>query len=163
MWLTTALPPDEVARRINGMIASPLQPFATGILGRASAGHLALRYRAGLFAYKGMPMLTGPITARGSGSLLALRYRGRATTLAAFPIGYAVIAAMVVAWAIWGQCAPGISPQQKALLIAILIIFPNLPLLIHVVGIRNGEAHLAKLAAFLKSTLNAVDAEEGVA
>jgi len=157
--LTSALPPDDAARRINEALASPLQPFATGVLGRVSAGHLSLRYRPGLFAYRDMPILTGPITALGGGSLLTLCFRGRGVTRAAFFIGYAVMAAMVLAWIIAGEWHPGIGRGERALIIA-LSTTALFPLLIHVIAIRSGEVHLAKLAAFLEYTLDATQADE---
>jgi len=158
--LATALPPAEVERRINDVTASPLRPFATGVVGYANAGRLALRYRPGFVAYRGMPMLTGSISARGGGSLLDLNYRGRAAARAVFPVAYGAIAAMLLAWAIWGQWDPSFGPSQKALLIALLVTVPNLPLLIHMIAIRSGEAHLARLAAFLRSELDATEIEE---
>lgn len=157
--LRSALPPDEVAARINQAAASPLRSLATGVLGHAGAGRVALRYRPSFFSYKGMPMLTGEIIAHRGGSRLQLRYRGRPATRAIFPLTYAAMAVMAGVFALYGKWAPGIGPGQKVLLIGLLVLFTNLPLAIHVIAIRNGEAHLAKLAAFLRTTLSATDAE----
>ncbi len=155
--VATRLPPEEVERRINAAAPSPLGPFATGVLGQARSGWVQLRYRPGLFSYKGMPMLTGPIEAAGSGSVLSLVYRGRLATRLAFLLGYSAIGIMVLVFIAFGGWAPGIEPREKALAIAMLGIVALLPLGVHMIGIRGGEAHLEALANFLRTTLDASD------
>lgn len=156
--LATRLPPEEVARQINDAIPSPLRPFALGIVGRARLGRLHLRYRASFFTYDGMPMLTGPIEAHRSGSLLQLKYRGRLATRIAFPLSFLLIGCLALTFAIGGGWAPGIEAGEKALQAFVLVVVAILPLGIHMFAIRNAEAHFEKLADFLRTTLGARDA-----
>lgn len=153
--LRTALPPDEVARRIGAAVASPFRPFATGIIGSAYFNRLHLRYRPSLFSYNAMPVLTGPIKAE-QGSLLLLKYRGHLATRLAFPLATVMVlvglSIMMASGATAEVPAWGIGLIFMAMLLAVA-----LPLMIHSFFIRNAEADMAHLAAFLRSTLDARD------
>lgn len=156
--LVTRLPPDEVARRINTALPSPYRPFATGILGQVRRDRLRLVCRTGLFGYKGMPILTGPLELHPKGTLLRLVYRGRLGTRLAFPLGFLIVlAGLIPAFAIGGAAAR-IGPLEALLLALMLVLVVSLPLAIHVFFIRNAEAQLERMAAYLRSALDAKDA-----
>lgn len=153
--LRTPLPPDEVVRRIGTAVASPLRPFATGMIGYATLHRLHLRYRPSLFSYKAMPVLAGAIRAE-QGSLLLLKYRGHLATRLAFPF-----AMVVVLLALSIVMASGAAADMPAWGIGLVFLFMllavTLPLLIHAFLIRNAEANLEHLADFLRTTLDAKD------
>jgi len=153
--LRTPLPPDEVARRIGGAISSPMRPFATGIIGSVRPGRLQLRYKPSLFGYDGMPVLAGPIRAE-QGSLLLLRYRGRLSARLAFPLAFMMVAVAIGIVVASGALA-GSPAWAKALIPFFMLLAVALPLLIHAFFIRNAEADMAHLAAFLRTTLDAKD------
>jgi hypothetical protein len=155
LTLASPLPPAEVECRVNAAAASPLRPFALGILGKAGAGRLALRYRPSIFAYNGMPQLTGTIDAHRRGALLRLSYRGRLPVRLAFPLAYAMVAAMAVALLASGEFAAGIGPGEIALLVTLMVLVPLLPLAIHRFAIRNAEEGLERMVAFLRDTVEA--------
>ena len=154
--LRTPLPPGEVARRIAATIASPMNPFATGIIGYAMFGRVQLRRRKSLFSYNGMPVLAGPVKAEGRGSLLLLKYRGHLATRLAFPLAFLLVGLGMLVFVATGP-SPGVAPWQLAPILAALAVFMALPLAIHRFMIRNAEADMAYLADFLRTTLDAKD------
>jgi hypothetical protein len=158
--LTTRLPPEEVARRINDTLPSPFRPFATGIVGRARAGRLKLFYRSGLFGYNGMPILTGPIEPHPSGTLLRLLYRGRLSARLAFPLAFLAVGLGAILSIVLGggRGDPDFGPWLALLLAAVAVVVMALPIAIHAFAIRNAEAQLAAMAAFLRTALDARDA-----
>lgn len=153
--LRTALPPDEVARRIGGAIASPMNPFATGIVGYARFGRVQLRLRKSIFSYNAMPVLAGPVRAEGRGSLLLLKYRGHLATRLAFPLAFLVVCLGLFVFMANATHPPG--PAPIALFILVLLVGASLPVAIHRFMIRNAEDDLEHLAAFLRETLDAKD------
>ncbi len=153
--LRTALPPDEVARRIGAAISSPLKPFATGIIGYAFFNKLHLRYRPSIFSYNAMPVLTGRIKAE-QGSLLLLKYRGHLATRLAFPMAFVMVAVAISIVLASGALA-GTPVWVKALIPLFMLLAIALPLLIHAFFIRNAEADMEYLAKFLRTTLEAKD------
>jgi hypothetical protein len=153
--LRTALPPDEVARRIGAAISSPLRPFATGIIGRVTFNRLHLRHRSNLFSYNAMPVLTGRIKAE-QGTLLLLKYRGHLATRLAFPLAFVMVAVAISIVLASGALA-GTPAWVKALVLFFMLLAVTLPLLIHAFFIRDAEADLEHLAAFLRTTLEAKD------
>jgi len=156
LTLRSPLAPDEVARRIGGAVASPMNPFATGIVGYAPFGRVQLRRRKSLFSYNGMPVLVGPVKAEGRGSLLLLKYRGHLAIRLAFPLAFLLVGLGVLVFVATGP-SPGVAPWQLTPILAALVVFMTLPLAIHRFMIRNAEADLAQLAAFLRTTLDAKD------
>lgn len=157
--LTTRLPPEEVARRINDALPSPFRPFATGIVGRARSGRLKLFYRSGLFGYNGMPILTGPIEPHPRGTLLRLLYRGRLSARLAFPLAFLVVGlAIIPVIVLGGRGDPDFGPWMAVLLAAVMVVVMALPFAIHAFAIRNAETQLAAMAAFLRTALDARDA-----
>lgn len=154
--LRTPLPPDEVARRIDGAISSPMNPFASGIVGYARIGRMQLRLRKSIFAYNAMPVLAGPVRTEGSGSLLLLKYRGHLATRLAFPLAFLMVGLGVLVFVATGP-SQGVASWQLVPILAALAVFMTLPLTIHRFMIRNAEADMAQLAAFLRETLDAKD------
>lgn len=153
--LRTALPPEEVARRIGGAISSPLRPFATGIIGHASPNRLRLRHRPSLFSYNAMPILAGPIRAE-RGSLLLLKYRGHLATRLAFPLAI-VIVGLAVAMVLPSGALDDMPARAKALILFSMLGAMLLPFLLHAFFIRNAETDLEYLADFLRTALDAKD------
>lgn len=162
--LTTRLPPEEAARRLNAALPSPFRPFATGIVGRARPGRVKLFYRGSLLGYNGMPILTGPMELHPRGTLLRLLYRGRLATRLAFPLAF-VLAGLGVGVGVGaylatggGEAASALGPGFAAMMALALLVCLALPLAIHIFLIRNAEARLAIMADFLRRTLDATDA-----
>ena len=153
--LRTALPPDEVARRIGAAISSPLRPFATGVIGYVTINRLHLRHRPSLFSYNAMPVLTGRIKAE-QGALLLLKYRGHLATRLAFPLAFVMVAVAISIVLASGALA-GTPAWVKALVLVFMLLAVALPLLIHAFFVRDAEAGLEHLAAFLRTTLDAKD------
>jgi len=154
--LRTPLPPDEVARRIGGAIDSPMNPFASGMVGYARFGRVQLRLRKSIFSYNAMPVLAGPVKAEGRGALLLLKYRGHLATRLAFPLAFLMVGLNLLFFVATGP-SQGAASWQLAPILAALAVFMILPLAIHRFMIRNAEADMARLAAFLRETLDAKD------
>jgi hypothetical protein len=151
--LASALPPGEIASRINASAASPWNPFARGVTGRASKADIQLRFSSSPLEYNSKPCLRGSIKADGTGSRLRLRYRGRKFSILFFVVWWtALLLVLIGAASAWLAEPKGFDATE----LIWIPVFAAFPLVVHYIGTANADADLDRLIAFLREEAGAI-------
>ena len=148
---------EELEQRIRARLLPRFRPFVEGVSGSARWGRLRLKYHPRLFEYNMGPVLVGRIDDQFGPARLDLRFRAPNAAYVFFVlwyVGFSILA--IVAWS--GRLeADGQSVWAKTTLLFLLLF----PLGLHYLGMRNSEAHLAKLIEFLEREAEAKLVEDG--
>ena len=144
--MTSPLPPDEVARRINEATISRFVLFNEGTIGWARAGRLRLKYRQRFFHYDAKPILAGRIVPDKAGSRLDLNFRAPGWAYAFYPFWFAALLMMVLV-VTFGRLA--ITGEQSAIFAASFLFLFGFPVLLHFLGTTKSESEREALTGFL--------------
>lgn len=139
LCLQSPLRPEEIATRINKAAGTPWNPFADGVVGKASLHSLRLARSRSPFEFNAKPILTGEITSTDRGSRLNLRYGASGWALAFFVVWYVLLTIMGIA------VLRSAEPFSRMVLVGLLIA----PVLFQVLGTMHSEEDLDDMLAFL--------------
>ena len=144
--MTSPLPPEEVARRINEATISRFVLFNEGTIGWARSGRLRLKYRQRFFHYDAKPILAGRIVATRAGSRIDLNFRAPGWAYVFYPFWFAALLMLVLLVTFGPLTTTG---DQRATFATTFLFLLGFPVLLHFLGTAKSDAKLEALTGFL--------------
>ena len=138
--LQSPLQPEDIATRINKAAGSSWNPFAEGVIGKASSRSLRLARSRSPFEFNAKPILVGRITSADHGSRLDLWYGAPGLAVVFFVVWYVLLAIFGIA-----ILRSGMERFTGILLVVFLLV----PVFLQILGTMRSEKDLGDMLAFL--------------
>ncbi|WP_137680342.1 hypothetical protein [Aurantiacibacter suaedae] len=155
--LVSALPREEIARRISTATPSMLSPLARGVAGSCRFGRLRLFWRIPFFDNGFAPVFAGRLTSDRRQTRISARWGASLYVRVFFTIWYGLVLVIAIslATALFGGRP---SAGNDLLIVPFVGLFALVPLLVHLVFNRSADKHLTIILAFLVAEIAATEA-----